>query len=42
MISEALDRQVRGLSVVQLEDLEEALLDCSGQVELVAWLTQIE
>ena len=37
-----LDEQIRGLSIVQLEDLGEALLDFSTVDDLVTWLRQAE
>ncbi|GBE94661.1 DUF4351 domain-containing protein [Nostoc cycadae] len=39
-ITPELQEQLRGLSVTQLEDLAEALLDFSDEADLVAWLEQ--
>ncbi|MBD2597006.1 DUF4351 domain-containing protein [Nostoc spongiaeforme FACHB-130] len=39
-ITPELQAQLRGLSVTQLEDLAEALLDFSNEADLVAWLQQ--
>jgi hypothetical protein len=35
-----LQERLRGLSLTQLEDLAEALLDFSTEADLVAWLQQ--
>jgi Domain of unknown function (DUF4351) len=40
VITPELQEQLRGLSLTQLEDLAEALLDFSMQADLVAWLQQ--
>ncbi|BBD62475.1 hypothetical protein NIES2109_53190 [Nostoc sp. HK-01] len=39
-ITPELQEQLRGLSLTQLEDLAEALLDFSDEADLVAWLQQ--
>ncbi|MFN6570384.1 DUF4351 domain-containing protein [Dendronalium sp. ChiSLP03b] len=39
-IAPELQEQVRGLSLTQLEDLAEALLDFSTEADLIAWLQQ--
>ncbi|MBD2488934.1 DUF4351 domain-containing protein [Aulosira sp. FACHB-615] len=39
-ITPKLQEQLRGLSLTQLEDLAEALLDFSNEADLVAWLQQ--
>lgn len=38
----ALQNQIQGLSIAQLEDLGEALLDFSGLPELESWLSNLE
>jgi Domain of unknown function (DUF4351)/Putative transposase, YhgA-like len=40
VITPELQQELRGLSLTQLEDLAEALLDFSMQADLVAWLQQ--
>jgi Domain of unknown function (DUF4351)/Putative transposase, YhgA-like len=40
LITPELQEQLRGLSLTQLEDLAEALLDFSTEADLVAWLQQ--
>ncbi|MDZ7957079.1 MAG: DUF4351 domain-containing protein [Aulosira sp. DedQUE10] len=39
-INPELQEQLRGLSLTQLEDLAEVLLDFSSEGDLVAWLQQ--
>ncbi|WP_414572420.1 DUF4351 domain-containing protein [Nostoc sp. CCY 9925] len=39
-ITPELQQQLAGLSLTQLEDLAEALLDFSTEADLVAWLQQ--
>lgn len=36
-----LQERIRQLSLIQLEDLAEALLDFSNEADLVAWLQQV-
>jgi predicted transposase YdaD len=38
VINPQLEEQIRSLSITQLEDLGEALLDCSNQTDLTGWL----
>jgi len=38
---QALQNQIQGLSIAQLEDLGEALLDFSSQSELEQWLARL-
>lgn len=42
VISPELQQQLQRLSVTQLEDLAEALLDFSNEADLVAWLEQLQ
>jgi len=41
-IAAELQEQIRQLSLIQLEDLAEALLDFEAQTDLVAWLQRVE
>jgi len=41
-VPQALQNQIQGLSIAQLEDLGEALLDFSSQTELENWLSRLE
>lgn len=41
-IAAELQSQIRQLSLIQLEDLAEALLDFEAQTDLVAWLQRVE
>lgn len=41
-IAAELQSQIRQLSLTQLEDLAEALLDFEAQTDLVAWLQRVE
>ena len=41
-VPQALQNQIQSLSIAQLEDLGEALLDFSSQPELENWLSDLE
>ncbi|MBC7972789.1 MAG: Rpn family recombination-promoting nuclease/putative transposase [Verrucomicrobia bacterium] len=41
-VPQALQNQIQGLSIAQLEDLGEALLDFSSQTELENWLSRLK
>ncbi|WP_347276146.1 DUF4351 domain-containing protein [Leptolyngbya sp. FACHB-321] len=41
-VPQALQHQIQGLSIAQLEDFGEALLDFSGLPALESWLANLE
>ncbi|MBH8560733.1 DUF4351 domain-containing protein [Nostoc sp. CENA67] len=42
VITPELQQQLQRLSVTQLEDLAEALLDFSNEADLIAWLQKLQ